>query len=365
MFELKIMNEERIYKFLRGELDPEERELFFKWLNQDALNMERFHEIKKAWALSQTANDKELFDPQKEFELHRYRMQVGLKNNKTLTMYKTLLRIAAVLILVLGTTAILKLRPDAPKIQGNAFNEITTNAGEKTKITLADGSQIWINACSKLKYPSNLNSEQVHVYLEGEAYFDIKKIKGRMMVVHTSDINVNVLGTAFNVRAYRDEDIIEATLVRGQIAIEKNGKTDNKHVLLEPSQSASFVKNGTGTEPIMSEHYVSQRENIDKTREIASRKHTNIVVAQNFNPEVLIAWKDGLLSFKNEPFELLSKRLERWYDMKIVIAGEKLKKARFTGTFDKETIEQALTALSYPVPFKYKIVKDSVFIEPR
>ena len=88
-------------------------------------------------------------------------------------------------------------------------------------------------------------------------------------------------------------------------------------------------------------------------------------MANSINPELLVSWKDGKLSFKNESFEYLAKRLEKWYKVKITINDQRVKEARFTGTFDKETIEQALKALSYIVPFNYSIEKDSVLIQKK
>lgn len=362
------MNENYIIRFLNEELSEGEKRIFYDWLNTSPENQKLFFEIKTNWHISRLANNTQTLDPELEARLFKYRLNDRLKYRKTILLYRTLLGTAAAFLLVLGFSVFYYQSGAAdPQTPGLAFNEISTNASEKSKIVLADGSQIWINACSKLRYPSDLNSDQIDIYLEGEAYFDIKKIKGRNITVHTSEIDVKVIGTAFNLRNYKDEDIIETTLIRGKVEIERKSGSKKNILELQPSQSATFIKNHNKNkeERDFAKLYINHHENTDQTREIAIKQHSNMVVAKSINPELLIAWKDGRLSFKNESFENLAKKLEKWYDVKISIMSRELKEARVTGSFNKETIEQALKALSYPVPFNYKIEKDSVSIEPK
>lgn len=360
------MNENYIIRFLNEELSESEKRNFYDWLNNSPENQKLFFEIKTNWHISRLANNTQTLDPELETRLFKYRLSDRQKYRRTILLYRALLSTAAAFLLILGFSVFYYRSGANSQAPGSAFNEISTNASEKSKIVLADGSQIWINACSRLKYPSDMNSNQIDIYLEGEAYFDLKKIKGRNITVHTSDIDIKVIGTAFNLRNYKDEDIIETTLIRGKVEIER--KSGSKDILeLQPSQSASFIKNSNKNkeEKDFAKLYISHRENTDQTRQIAIKQHSNMVVAKSINPELLIAWKDGRLSFKNESFENLAKKLEKWYDVKISIMSRELKEARVTGSFNKETIEQVLKALSYPVPFNYKIEKDSVSIEPK
>ena len=271
--ERKIMNEDIIIRFLQGSLSESEEQLFYNWLESNAKHKKLFHEIKAGWALSKMTSENQAFDPGNELYIFKKRIADKIKSRKSISLYKNLLRIAAVVILLLGIEVIYsKLNFSTQHAIKGAYNEISTNAGEKSKITLADGSQIWMNACTKLRYPSDLNSGKLDIYLEGEAYFDLKKVKGRKITVHTSEININVLGTAFNLRDYADEDIIETTYIRGQITIERksgsNGKSNNL-IELHPSQSASFIKDNRKS--IVKEFTrldVKQHENEDEIKEI-------------------------------------------------------------------------------------------------
>ena len=121
--------------------------------------------------------------------------------------------------------------------------EITTPLGSRSIVRLPDGSKVWLNAGSKIRYSQNSFRNNREVYMEGEAYFDIAKRHGDHFIVKTSDINIKVFGTRFNVRSYPEENEIQTTLVEGSIAIEhKSGADSEKQLLLEPNQTAIFYK---------------------------------------------------------------------------------------------------------------------------
>jgi ferric-dicitrate binding protein FerR (iron transport regulator) len=314
--------------------------------------------------------NRELPDPEMEFKTFRYR---NLLQEETTSTKKSLLnsffKIAAIVAISVGLSylafSLLEKRKSGPD---SYYTEIETKAGEKSQITLPDGSKIWINACTKLRYPNNLNKSEIDLFLDGEAFFDLKRIPDRQITVRTSRINVKVLGTAFNLKSYKDDDVVETTLVRGKIEIE-NGtgrKKGSKTILLTPNQAATYFKSADSLSvDDFAEVRINTAENLDNLKKIAVSRNSNIVVMDKINPETQISWKEGKLSFRKETFENLAKMMERWYDINIEIKDPVLKKARFSGSFDKETIEQALQALSYPVPFRYIIEKDSVIIFPK
>lgn len=245
-----------------------------------------------------------------------------------------------------------------------AYNEIATKSGEKAEIKLSDGTKIWLNASSKLRYPSNLQGKQVHVYLQGEAYFDVAHNKKRLFQVHASDLNIKVLGTAFNVKSYPEDKIVETTLIRGKVRIEGKTKEANDYVILLPNQKASYVGNNSKlivTESV-SKNIQDRSDDIPQVRALASKTNATIILSNNVNTKFETSWKDGRLDFADEEFVSLVIKMERWFGVKIEIADVQLEKVRYTGTFEKETIEQALHALSTSLPFRYKIFKDSVTI---
>ncbi len=361
------MDENTILQFLQNKLSPAERKAFLDRIEADASFRALFKEIKTVWSVTSDNEAKVFSDPETEFRTFRYRNLMNDERSvKRKNAFIPFLKVAAIVVVSFGLAFLaFSLLENKKSSTDLVYTEIETRAGEKSQITLPDGSKIWINACTKLRYPNNLQQREIELYLDGEAFFDLKKIPDRRITVRTSQINVKVLGTAFNVKSYKDDDVIETTLVRGKIEIENQTgkKAGNKTVTLKPNQSATFIKSSNNLSlKEFNEVRINTTEDLDNLKKIATSKNSNLVVMNSVNPETQTSWKEGRLSFRKETFENLAKMLERWYDIKIEIKDQELKKSRFSGSFDKETIEQALQALSYPVPFKYKIEKDSVLI---
>jgi transmembrane sensor len=234
------------------------------------------------------------------------------------------------------------------------LNELSIPMGSKSKITLSDGTKVWLNSGSTLKYPSVFLANKREIYLEGEAYFDVTHDKERPFIVNTSEIHIKVLGTKFNVKSYPDENLIETTLVSGSIEIEakQQGEKTKRLLRLEPNQKATFSR--TTNNLLLTE--------ITEPEKIEPLPVGNIHVAREVNTEIVTSWKDNKLVFNRERFENIATRLERWYDVHIIIEDSTLKEYRYTGTFEKETLEQALYALKLASPFEYTIDKNNILI---
>jgi transmembrane sensor len=366
----KLMDENYIVKYLQNSLSSEEQEEFKNWLLADPKNNKLFKDFKKVWVLTSELSSADCLDPEHEFEQFKKEHLKSIKANTSGLKRRLIpiLRIAAVVLITVGTTVLVQKlsQRNVPRVE-NSFNQILTKAGEKTHLVLSDGSNIWLNVCSMLKYPTDLNRSEIDIYLDGEAYFDLKKIPGRKFIIHTSKINIKVLGTAFNLKSYPDENTIETTLIRGKISISQDGQEEKaqNEVILSPNQSAIFFKSADSIyKPDISGSFAQKSSNnLNKDRMLISEQK-DMVVQELQDPTVMSSWKDGKLIFKAEPFEQLAKRLERRYNVKINITSEKLKNSRLSGMFDNESIEQALKALSYPVQFSFDIQKDSITISP-
>ena len=116
------------------------------------------------------------------------------------------------------------------------MHEVLAQKGSRTRTILPDGSTVWLNAGSKISYKPGLSGTTREVILEGEAYFDIVKRAGRAFIVHTKEIDISVLGTAFNVKSYPNDKTIETTLIRGLVSITRNSGKPEKPVYLRPHQ---------------------------------------------------------------------------------------------------------------------------------
>jgi len=241
--------------------------------------------------------------------------------------------------------------------------EIMTQKGVRKQLVLPDGTKVWLNADSKLSYDNSMNDSGIRsVSLEGEAFFDVVKDAHRPFYIVTKEIAIKVLGTAFNVKAYPDEDKTETTLLRGSIELVVNDRPKEKF-MLKPNEKLSVTKNKMveGVEQgIMSDsvsNKISLANNITLTMGNLSKINVN-------NHEYIqeTSWVDNKLVFKDETLEEIVPKLERWYDLDIEIADIKLKTYRYTGTITKENIDQVLTAMQLIKPFHFKIQNDDVIL---
>jgi ferric-dicitrate binding protein FerR (iron transport regulator) len=237
-------------------------------------------------------------------------------------------------------------------------------------VKLADGTTIWLNSATTIRYPDKFKNNRRDVYIEGEAYFEVAKDKKRPFTVHSSDMDMVVLGTSFNVKSYPDEGTIETTLVEGSVRIEKKMKSGKiKYVSLKPNQQVTLIKEEGRilltdlNEDKVEKLAVAEQQESDSLKVTTIKRKERIVVVENIDPNVFIAWKSNRLEFKDEIFESIAVKLERWYNVEISIKNEKLKKIKFTGTFENETIEQAFEALRLTTRFKYKFNKNKIIIK--
>jgi ferric-dicitrate binding protein FerR (iron transport regulator) len=225
-----------------------------------------------------------------------------------------------------------------------AFSEIIVPVGEKSQIILSDGTHVWINSGSRLKYPLCFGKDSRDVVLEGEAYFDVTKGK-KTFTVNTPDARIKVLGTAFNVKAYPEDMKTQTTVVRGLVRVESRAK-GIKPVVIGPDQMV-VIK--------------------DKPKAAINKKDIeSLSVLNKVNTSSVTSWKDQLLVFSDETFEDIAIKMERWFNMKIEIDDAKLKKDRYTGKFvNNETIYQVLEAIKVTTPISYTVANDEIIITKR
>ncbi|MFT3682123.1 MAG: DUF4974 domain-containing protein [Ferruginibacter sp.] len=276
------------------------------------------------------------------------------KNFIRRNMY-SFLKYAAVLLVIVSVTVILLQernnlagRDKKNIAAGNEF-VITAQKGSRTSAMLPDGSKIWLNAGSTLSYSDNYNNNTREVILHGEAYFDVIKNPARPFVVHAGDIDVKVLGTAFNVRSYDGDAVMETTLLRGAVEVTTKFDKENK-VLLKPNQKLIIpvhgLVNSEQGEPAANKIVVSQETKNMRLVEVEPKKD-----AQEIEET---AWMYNRLVFRNDDFSAIAEKMERWYNVKLVFDDERVKQLLFTGTFEDETVEEALTALQKVSRFTYK-----------
>lgn len=243
------------------------------------------------------------------------------------------------------------------------FNEISSPKGSKSKIVLEDGTSVWLNAESTLKYPTKFNDDSRKVCLTGEAYFDVKKDTKRPFIVRTGDIKINVLGTSFNVKNYPEDEVIETILETGVLNIRqktKNGNDPYKQITLKPNQKLILHKSNLDANLVVSSKPFAENNGLNPSKPAIPKKRPKLY--KNIETEPYTAWKDHRLIFNEENLESLAKRLERWYDVNIIIKDEPAKYKTLTGVFEKETVEQAISAICLTTELNFSIDKDTIKI---
>ncbi|WP_341843682.1 FecR family protein [Chitinophaga caseinilytica] len=226
---------------------------------------------------------------------------------------------------------------DKAAISHAAQRNIVIAKGERTSLSLPDGTKVWVNGGSKLSYGEAFGSSNREVCLEGEACFEVAPDEKRPFVVRTGNMDVRVLGTRFNIKAYPEDGQVQAVLLNGKVklTLRNTAGGQEKDMLLAPGQKVTL-----GT---VAGEGVADRE-LQLPLEVGA-----------VNPADCdeIAWINDRLVFRDVPFRALARDMERWYDVKIHLEDAALGKELFSGVFDKQDINEALKALQIATPFTY------------
>jgi ferric-dicitrate binding protein FerR (iron transport regulator) len=274
---------------------------------------------------------------------------------------KKLYRVAAAIMIPLLLAGVLGgflITKSFIKNDNTALTTIYSPGGQKTKVTLPDNSIVWLNAKTTLKYTATFNEKQRIVYIDGEAFFDVTHDQTRPFIVKTSTINIKVYGTTFNVKAYKDDDIAEATLVKGKITIlgmHVSGKEGNE-IIIHPNETFRYVKDGAAFKK------AELNESTIKEKTVTKRIEPIVQIAEKVDVTPIVAWKDGKLCFKNESFSSLAYKLEQWYNVKIHFEDMEVQEIKYTGEFEKENINQVLRDLQILTPFEYDMKLNEISI---
>ena len=259
--------------------------------------------------------------------------------------------IAASFLAAVVSAAFIYYRPFRNQPVASNVSEVLVKAGARSYMLLPDGTKVWLNSESKLTYQGSFNGSIREVTLEGEAFFDVVKDKTRPFIVHTSDLDIKVLGTAFNVKSYPQEELIEATLIHGMIEVTNKNQPASPKVILKPHEKLVFNRSSAiGPQPVPAN---GERRIHNFKAPVISVTALPKTIADSAVTET--SWKYNRLVFDNESFREIARRMERWYNVKINFRNEKAANSLIHVTFINETIEEALQALQLATPFTYSI----------
>ena len=228
--------------------------------------------------------------------------------------------------------------------------DVITKRGSKTKMTLPDGTQVWLNSDSRISYNFDKCSREVE--LTGEAFFDVARDETCPFIIHTNTIDLKVLGTAFNVRSYADEENTETSLIHGSVEITLLKSPDHKKIILKPNEKL-IVRN--------------EVEANDKDNDLAKTNEPLLTLSKiRFKKDSLAMetlWTQNTLAFDGDKLEEVAKRIERWYDVKVTFEDESIRSESFTANFEDKDLQTVLEAIR-EAGYKCKLVgKELVFTQ--
>lgn len=243
-------------------------------------------------------------------------------------------------------------------VKSPAWQTQITQVAEKRKLSLPDGSIVWLNAGSSLRYDAaSLSQGERQVFLEGEAFFDIAHNEKRPFRVRSGAMEIKVLGTAFNVKAYPDDANFETSLIRGAVEVRLDDRPDDVYQL-RPHEKLVVSKQVMAPLAVQTTPQTSRP--IKTFNPLVSLKR--IAVSDSGRIVEETAWLQNKLMFRSESFMNLAKMMERRYGYRFVFENEETESLEFTGTFTTETIVQALEAMQMVHGFHFRIDKENIYI---
>ena len=282
------MDKNSLYRFFEGQASIEEMKAVKEWAESSEEHSKQFHRERK------------LFNAMILIGNPKWTAINTTKRNRY--FIREFLKIASVIIIAVSITAtIFSITNEHHKHVDIAMQTIIVPAGQRVNIELPDGSNVWLNAGTQMQYPVSFMKDKREVILDGEAYFEVIADTKRPFYVQVGEVKIQVLGTAFNVSAYREDQQVEVALLRGKVGLDLPG---NEYVLA-PGEIATWNKGD---------------------RQATLRKG---------DVESIVDWKTGRFNFEDMSLDKLTVKLARWYGVQFIFEDETTKEFRFSGAVTK------------------------------
>ena len=293
------MRRDILYKFFEGKASPKEQRLIGQWLDES----EKHKEV--------LVRERMVFDAMIVSGGITDRQSVQSRKKRTRVVFMELLRVAAVILVMFLVGGYIYVRKMEEIRLAN--NIVTVPVGQRVSLQLPDGTSVWLNASSEIIYPAYFSGSTREIHLNGEAYFEVEHNASKPFIVHTETFDIKVLGTKFNVEAYKGMEGFTTALMEGSVEV-TDRKNKDKSVRLYPAQKVAFRNGELCKSPI---------DNYDVYR-----------------------WREGLICFKETRFADLMRQLEKNYGVRILINNEAVKEKVFSGKFrTTDGIDNALRLL--------------------
>lgn len=334
------IDDDRLVHYLAGECTDEEKKEIEAWIAADAAHKRYVERLRKVWqAAAKTppgvGNIDRMWNKLRDRigPLEKSSAEKGERPSRSYqprsgrhSMWRQYSRIGAIatFVVVLALIAGQALDEFEVEPEESAMREVATETGQRARVTLHDGTQVTLNAESKLTLPVEFAEDERVVHLQGEAYFQVISDKERPFKIKVKGAVTEVLGTKFNVGAYPDEPDVEVVVDEGKVAVHPEGGRGDQEVLLEAHQLAQL-----------------------------SRKEEHIV-RREVNVSDYLAWMDGRLVFRDAPIEEVARKLRRWYGLEVELAPTLQDVDRLNASFKEESVEEVLNIIAETLNLRYE-----------
>jgi transmembrane sensor len=317
-----------IIRELNGQTTIQESMEIDQWINESPENQKIYQEIWSAFQLATPDVDPFITDKEAAWSRIERKIQKTIER-KSLWVQLSSIAAAAIIFFTIGTAVQFFQSNEIPATFLDQYSKIVVPKGQKSMIVLPDGSSVWLNSGSELKYKNNFNTRIREVELIGEAFFEVKKDPSKMFRVLSGAIAVEVHGTAFNIKNYGEEKKIEVTVENGKVGILEDG---------------------------------NKLTELTRGKQVLINKEKNEFQLNSANVEVVTAWKNNELVFDGTPFEEVIRYLERWYGVNITIEEKMKKKHNYTFKVKTESFRELMELLKEITPLQYKVDGKNVTI---
>ena len=321
-----------IIRYLDGSASLEEKRQLLQWLKESEKNRSDFTDTRDLWLSCNASADNEL---EVDIALDRLKMRIMNEHErigkKTRRSFIRWYQAAAVLLVLFGLYFWLSIEQTEPKLM--VQNQLITAKGSKGKFTLPDGTVVWLNSESRLVYPDQFADGKRTVNLVGGAYFEVVKDEKKPFIVKAGDVDVEVLGTSFNISSYPFKDNIETALLSGSVKI--SGPSVRKEIYLKPNEVFEY------------------------------KRDLHAVSVKSANASLYADWIKDRLVFDNRPLSDILISMEGWYNIDIVCPEKFAESTYMSFTIRQEDIDEILRAMSFIIPISYQIKNGKAFIMPK
>lgn len=310
-----------ITAYLSGKAMEEERRELEEWVKQSPDNNRLFQEMRNVWQVMHPA-----FNPS-EINVSEARKNIfeniaATKRNITHTLLIYWQRVAAILVIpLLILSAYLYLNRNSDLYETAEYQEVKSPHGTFSEVRLPDGTNVWLNGGSSLRYPLAFRKGERNVFLNGEGYFEVHSDKENPFIVKTDQITLRATGTAFNIEAYNCDSITAVTMVDGKIDVAFGNSSP---VSMIPGERVSF------------------------------NNQTKQCLITKTDSYKWCAWKDGLMIFRDDPLSYVFKRLGLTFNVNIDLKDTVLANAPYRATFEYESLDEILRLLEMSAPLSFK-----------